>query len=147
MIILSPGGKGKIYWTPSLNIGIEKIDSQHKELFFLVNDLMDILAVESHSETFKAAFDFLEDYAVSHFGEEERYMYDFSYPGVEEHKKQHELFKSTLGTMKRSYEEYGATEPFLWMIRSQLAAWTMTHVKSVDKMLGDFLKENSLVLP
>lgn len=145
MSILKPGFKAeKIYWTTSMSVGIEKIDYQHKELFCLVNDLMDLIGEGKDEQSFILAFDFLGKYVIDHFEEEERYMSLFGYPGIKEHKEQHAIFKKTLVNMKERYKEFGATEPFLKILQSQLAAWIMTHVKHVDGMLGEYLKDKSL---
>lgn len=145
MGIIKPGKKmEKIEWTPAISIGVEKLDYQHKELFCFVNDLMDLVDEEKYSESFIIAFKFLEKYTINHFGEEERYMEIYSYPGTKQHKEQHTVFKNTLANMKERYEEFGATESFLKIFQSQLAAWIMTHVKNVDGMFGDFLKDKSI---
>lgn len=136
----------RIHWIPSMSVGIEKIDYQHKELLCLVNDLMDFAGEGKDSESFAMAFDFLEEYVVEHFGEEEKYMDMFSYPGAEAHKEQHALFVNTLGNLKERYEEFGATESFLKVLQSQLAAWIMTHIKNVDTVLGKFLRDKNAVI-
>ncbi len=145
MSVLRPGAEqGKLFWIPSMGVGIEKIDYQHKELFCLVNDLVDFVDEGKDSESFAIAFDFLEEYVVGHFGEEEKYMDMFSFPGAEAHKDQHALFRKTLGNLKERYEEFGATGPFLKVFQSQLAAWIMTHIKNVDTKLGKFLRDKVL---
>ena len=143
-IIGSGGSVEKLYWTSDMSVGVDKIDYQHKELYCLVNDLIDLVGEGKDAESFSVAFKFLEGYVVNHFGEEEKYMELFSYPGAKEHKEQHEIFKKTLENMEERYAEFGATTPFLKILQSQLAAWIMTHVRRVDKMLGEFLQEKSL---
>lgn len=145
------GGKGeggrrgeareKLYWTPSMSVGIDLIDYQHRELFCLVNDLMDLIEEGGKPESIEVAFDFLQGYVLDHFGEEEKYMDKYSFPGAEPHKEQHALFKRTFEDFKRRYKEHGPSEELMKVLQSQLAAWIMTHVKHVDKMLGDFLKD------
>jgi hemerythrin len=143
-VIGSGGVSEKLFWTPSMSVGIEKIDYQHKELFCLVNDLIDLVDEEMDSDGFVGAFKFLEGYVIDHFGEEERYMEIFSYPGIKEHKEQHALFKRTLADMEDRYREFGATEPFLKILKSQLVAWIFTHVKNVDGKLGKYLKGKTI---
>ena len=61
-------------WTDDLSVGVELIDEQHKELFNRINDL--VTAIKSATCTYKLpdVIQFLEDYIVKHFSEEERYM-------------------------------------------------------------------------
>ncbi|MEE9543058.1 MAG: hemerythrin family protein [Thermodesulfobacteriota bacterium] len=135
------GGREKLYWTSSMSVGIEKIDYQHKELFCLVNDLMDLLNDGREPESIELAFDFLQDYVNDHFGEEEKYMDKYSFPGAAPHKEQHAVFKITFENLRRRYDEIGPSEGLMKILQSQLAAWIMTHVKNVDKMLGEYLKD------
>ena len=130
----------KLHWTLSMSVDVDKLDYQHRELFCLVNDLIDLIGENKDSESFVVAFKFLENYVVGHFGEEERYMELFDYPGIREHKDQHAIFKKTLLNMKERYEEFGATEPFLNILQSQLVVWVFTHVSNIDGMLGEYLK-------
>ena len=146
MTIIKDGPDGdvvreRLYWTSSMSVGIDKIDYQHRELFCLVNDLMDYVEDSRAPETIELAFDFLQDYAFDHFGEEEKYMDRYSFPGAGAHKDQHEVFRRTFEDFKRRYEEIGPSEALLKILQSQLAAWIMTHVKNVDRMLGEFLKD------
>ena len=143
-VLGSDSSSAKIHWIPAMSVGVEVIDYQHKELFCFVNDLIDLLGKGKDTESFIKAFEFLEGYVIDHFGEEERFMEIFSFPGTKEHKEQHEMFKKTLVNMKERYTEFGATGPFLKILQSQLAAWIMTHVKHVDKMLGEYLKDKSI---
>jgi hemerythrin len=138
------GGKGsaqRLAWSSEMSVGIEKIDYQHKELFCLVNDLLDLIEDKKEPESIEVAFDFLSDYVKDHFGEEEKYMDKYSYPGSAPHKEQHAVFRVTLENLKRRYDELGPSDGLMKILQSQLAAWIMTHVKNVDKMLGEFLKE------
>lgn len=131
----------KLYWTPSMSVGIEKLDSQHRELFCFVNDLIDLIDEGGKPESIEGAFEFLQHYVSDHFGEEEKYMDKYSFPGVGPHKEQHAVFKKTFEDFKRRYKEHGPSEALLKVLQSQLAAWIMTHVRNVDKMLGEFLKD------
>ena len=61
-------------WTEKLAIGISSIDSQHKELFKHINNL--VIAIKE--QRFKSEIDntikFLDDYAKVHFSAEEKHM-------------------------------------------------------------------------
>ena len=79
-------------WSEKLSIGVDLIDSQHKELFLKINGL--VAAIKDHTCKYKISdvIKFLEDYIVFHFSEEEAYMRHNDYPEYLRHKAQHNYF-------------------------------------------------------
>ena len=66
-------------WDSALECGVEPVDSEHKELFKMVGNLMK----ESSKETAEETLDFLGNYVVNHFAHEEELMGQCSYPRSE----------------------------------------------------------------
>lgn len=90
-------------WKESYGIGVEIIDSQHKQLFEMVENLMRIVnkqQEEVKSESIKAVA-FLKDYVVRHFADEEEYQISLNYEGYEKHKRIHEGFIETVLDFER----------------------------------------------
>ena len=89
----------------SLITGNDLIDSQHKELIQKINDLL----VKCENKSDKAGairmLDYLADYTEFHFGAEEKLQEEISYPGIEEHKKQHGDFKQAVSELHEMLEE------------------------------------------
>jgi hemerythrin-like metal-binding protein len=63
-------------WNKSLETGIAKIDNQHKELFRQIDILMDV----KNTDRIKETLNFLSDYIVMHFKDEEKLQADSKYP-------------------------------------------------------------------
>lgn len=84
-----------IRWTPELSVGIDEIDSQHKELVDVLNQLH-VAIMERHATPRHAARDAAEilnrlvDYTRIQFAVEEALMRLLEYPDYEAHKAQHE---------------------------------------------------------
>lgn len=72
-----------ILWTPDLATKVDEIDSQHRELFKRINDLLDACNQGRGKEEVQKVIRFLEEYVATHFGEEEKYMEKYNYPGTE----------------------------------------------------------------
>lgn len=135
-----------INWTEELSVGVDLIDNQHKELFNRINDL--ITAIKSKTCKYKIGdvIKFLEDYVVSHFGEEEAYMKKFSYPHYDQHKAQHEIFIANFAALKEELIKLQSRSGFgsydLSVQTNQVCVdWILEHISTVDKKLGAFLKE------
>lgn len=131
-----------IKWTEDLSTGIELIDEQHKELFKRVNDLMDACTKGKGKEEVVKVIDFLGDYVVMHFGEEEKTMRAKNYPGFEVHKGQHDGFVEKLKEFKEKLGQNGPTVDLVVKMNNFLVDWLINHIKKTDKALGAFLKGN-----
>jgi hemerythrin-like metal-binding domain len=81
-----------VVWDEKYATGIPLIDSQHKELFSLTNELF--RACMGDTETLKGVFTEtmgrMVDYVRFHFGAEQVMLQKINYPDYQEHKKQHD---------------------------------------------------------
>jgi len=134
-----------VKWTEDLSTGIEKIDEQHKELFEKINDL--VAAVRQGVCKYKISdvIRFLEEYVVFHFGEEEKYMRQFAYPGYQVHKACHEKFIENFNELKKELPRLeGGNKPGSYdlsvMTNQVVVDWILDHIAKTDKQLGEFLK-------
>jgi hemerythrin len=87
-------------WNESLSIGYARIDAEHKELFRIIQELVDAI----HQKTCKYKIDdvlkFLEDYANHHFAMEENYMKKLAYPEYAQHHAEHRKFVAAFTDLK-----------------------------------------------
>ncbi len=134
-----------IKWTEELSLGIETIDSQHKELFNRINSLVEAIRESACKYKIGDVISFLEDYVQTHFEEEEKVMIRYKYPHYDFHKSQHEYFKRELTTLKPELLELeGGKNPGSYELsvttNKLVVDWILEHVSKVDKELGKFLK-------
>ena len=73
----------KIVWNQSLSVGVEEIDRQHKQLVFILNQLLGMDGLTVDSETISDTLTRMTDYADYHFNSEEGYMRKYAYPDYE----------------------------------------------------------------
>ena len=98
----------------SLVTGNEMIDGQHKELIAKINKLVDCCEQSSGKLEAIKMLDYLSDYTEFHFGAEEKLQEEISYPGLEEHKKQHAAFVKAVSELHEMLEEEeGPTDAFV----------------------------------
>ena len=83
---------------------------------------------------------FLEEYVLTHFGLEEKYMLQYSYPGYAGHKKLHVEFISSLNNLKKQIETEGVGVHIVIATNQLVVRWFVDHIRHVDVMLGQFLK-------
>lgn len=132
-----------IMWTPDLAVGVEKIDDQHKQLFKAADDLAEaIFAGRGHGELEKT-IDFLAEYTVFHFRDEEQTMIENGYPGYAAQKSSHERFEAEIGELKRKYKSGEVTGGLAVEVLTKACTWFKEHIRTLDRGLGGYLKEKT----
>jgi len=133
-------------WTEDLSVGIEEIDEQHRELFSRINGLVEAIKSATCKYRIPEVIQFLEDYIVTHFSAEERYMMRFDYPDFTFHRTQHGIFMQNFIELKKELEKLeggkkrGSYE--LSVTTNQVVVdWILDHIAKVDRKLGEFLKD------
>ena len=131
-----------IAWRDSHSVGIKELDTQHRRLLDLINELDELVGdqQESSSKTkCYAALNALVKYAESHFITEEGYLQKYAYPKYDLHKAEHDSFVETVFSMNQKLEKGG---PYtLSEIVGYLKDWYKSHVLGVDQEYKGFLAE------
>ncbi|GHV83030.1 methyl-accepting chemotaxis protein [Spirochaetia bacterium] len=127
-------------WVRTLSIGNELIDFQHQELFKRINTLFRAMGNGKNDEL-KQALDFLTEYTIKHFFEEEQIQKQSKYPDFENHHKMHEAFKLTVRNLAHELIMKGSSDELVKRTEQEIAGWLITHITHVDIKLGAYLKE------
>jgi len=128
-----------IAWSDSYKLGNEKVDSQHRKLFQLLSGLVDSCEDGSNLEKVKEALDFLVNYTVHHFDDEEELQLACGFPEYENHKKIHEAFKVTVGELVSKFNESGSSEELSTAISKIVVKWLVRHIQGEDKKISAYL--------
>jgi hemerythrin len=131
-----------IAWTPSLAVGIEEIDAQHKELFRAADAFLTGLEAAGRDEV-ASLLAYLRSYTVSHFGEEESWMRDFSYPEYPGHRAQHDRFVRDLEALAAEHGREGGPGLEPMRVATWLGRWLIDHVSASDTKLARFIVSRS----
>jgi len=134
-------GVGVFEWTEKLSVGVETIDSQHRELFAAINSLLRGNGGGALPEEIPRIVAFLEDYVTNHFGMEEIYMRRLSYPGFPHHKGEHVSFINDFYDLRDAFDAEGASGELADRMGRFCGDWLVNHIGKVDKALGAFLRE------
>ena len=128
-----------VTWTKDLSVGISEIDNQHKELFVRLNSLYDAMKQRKGKAETAKVIKFLEDYVVSHFGAEEKYMDLYSYKSMGLHKAQHTGFIREFANIKKSLSSGEISTTTVIQTQKQITEWLTNHIGKTDKAFGEFL--------
>lgn len=133
---------GAIQWTDDLSVGVELIDSQHKELIAAINRLTDAMWEGKGPAETGNLLAFLADYVVSHFSAEEKLMVKQQYPGYEAHKEAHDKFVQEFLKIKSQYDKGEMSSSLTIKVLDDTWDWLRKHIRGVDKELGKFVRNS-----
>ena len=133
--------KHGIAWSSDYEIGNAEVDAQHKRLFKLVSDLV-VSCMEGRStETLKETLDFLVDYTVQHFGDEESLQLQYGFPEYETHKQMHDDFKTKVSELVLDFLDSGSSEELSRDVNKVVVRWLTSHISREDKKIGVHIRK------
>lgn len=116
-----------------MEIGIAKIDDQHKELFDGLNRLVSIsIRPDVNEEEMYKHLDFLEAHIICNFADEEALQKQSGDPKHEHHKKQHQIFLNEFYKLKNEFMENGISAKFSAKLDKSIINGIVTHIKNND---------------
>ena len=126
-----------ISWGPQIVVGHPEIDSQHRKLIRIINDLHDAMAKGRGKEVLGRSLVELDEYTRYHFGTEEAVMDENAYNGASGHKLKHRELAGQLATIMTDYRNGKLTVTMETM--DFLRVWLTDHIMGMDKKLSQFL--------
>ncbi len=124
-------------WSDQYSIGNDLIDSEHEELFRLINDFHSQWLHGRKQQTIAKVLNQLIVYAEMHFRHEETIMRDAGFPLLDEHMALHEALIDTIFALQKAYEEGGLRLEMDTM--KFVKSWLLDHILQNDYRFRDFL--------
>lgn len=126
-----------ISWDEKYTVGIRELDAQHKQLVVLLGDLYDAMQSSNTADSLGKILSQLVSYTRTHFATEEKYMAQYSYPGLEAQKKEHAIFVDKILKFKSDFDAGRTTLSV--SLATFVKDWLFTHILGSDKQYGPFL--------
>lgn len=129
-------------WDDALSVGVQEIDTQHKRLIGLLNDLHQAKAAGKGDATLKGVLRELVDYTHTHFAYEEKLFKDHGYPGAEGHEQAHIALKAQVVAFGEAFESGKASlSADLFMF---LRNWLNGHIRGTDRRYTTFFQSRGV---
>ena len=126
-------------WGHRLELGIPDVDTQHRELVSMINELHRAMKQKKGSHEAGKILTRLAEYTVYHFGFEENLFETHGYPETHAHKKIH---KDLVAKVTAFNEEFTQGRAAISMdLMKFLTDWLKKHIMETDKAYAPFLKE------
>lgn len=131
-------------WKEKYKVGVPLIDAQHEELFSRVGSFLTTLRSDKEwgekVSKVNDTLDFMKDYVVTHFQDEEVYQEKISYPHYAEHKKIHDGMVAYVAEVSEQYEKFGFKEIHMQQFAGKLVTWLVNHVVAEDQKIADYVR-------
>ncbi len=127
-------GPKYIVWSPVFELGLEPIDTHHRNLVELINDFH--IAVESHldDEVLVRIFHRLREYGDYHFRVEEAMMIHADFPGAEAHLAAHRSYRENIATLEMNViRDHRVSQQVL----AYLKHWWEQHILVIDREMAN----------
>ena len=129
-------------WDSRIQTHVDKIDSQHKELVRMVNELYDAMGEGKGKDKITGTVHFLADYTSKHFAMEESLMQQHAYPEYNSHKKLHDAL---IDQVSKLLDKIDKNESLLTIdVADFLSDWVKNHIIQNDIKLGAYLQTKGL---
>ncbi len=141
----SPARRNLETLDPSLLVGYEPIDADHRRLMTLIGKLNEAI-VQGYDRTLTLGLlDGLINYTSWHFRHEERLMQISDYPHTDDHKRDHRHLVEQVLTIQRDIQENHSNVSSQLMLF--LLNWLNEHIHAVDQKLADHLNGVAVTPP
>jgi len=117
-------------WNASYAVGNNDIDSQHKQLFAIIDDLQTAMKTGKSKVVLGQTLQQLIDYTVKHFAFEQALLQRKGYKDLVGHKAIHDQFTSRIKKLKADH--YAGSLGVGVELMVTLQQWLADHIKGSD---------------
>lgn len=129
-------------WDDKYSVGIRELDTQHKQLFKILNELYDAMQNSKGNDAIGKIIIELASYTKIHFATEEKYMEKYNCAELFSQKKEHDLFVSKVQSFQ---QDFASGKLALSLnIANFVKDWLTHHILISDKKYGPFLNSKGV---
>ncbi len=143
-------------WTSEMSVEEPVIDSQHKKLFAIFNELIKEVGSDERVALLRTTIHALDDYVRQHFSYEEEYMLMLNFPDYQKHKTIHKKLISYLDNFKvkldrvlyENKQQVLVSEKLAGLIidcRNYLANWLKEHIFGADQKYHSYAVKKGFI--
>ncbi len=125
-------------FTDEFLVGVDLIDAEHKQLFKIIDKayhlVINQVSAERDSDKIMEVLTRLKDYTEEHFRDEEEYMEQINYSGLEAQKRSHATFINRLEEITLDKIENNA-QKYMESLIEFLLCWLINHILQSDKKI------------
>ena len=129
----------RVKWDEKLATGVAEIDEQHKEIFIRFNALLKACDRGRSRELLAETLEFMNNYVLQHFRDEEELQAGVGYPHFAAHKIVHEELSGRFVQLQEKFAARGTTVQLVIETCKLLSEVLFEHIHQHDKALAEYL--------
>ena len=129
-------------WKRRYNVGIRRIDLQHRKVMGIISHLYRLQTNDISAEEMRSLFRQLQEFIQTHFREEEALMLRYHYPGYAEHKREHDAFIDLVCEHQKDFLKNRPGVPI--NLFNILWDWFAHHILYVDQKYCTFFQSKGV---
>jgi len=122
-----------------MSVGVDIIDSEHKKLISILNDLHDAIIADNVKQGLEVFFADAINYCDYHFSHEEAIFLGTDYPDKAAHIAAHQTMKKYLMESRNKFEQ-GQMNDFPEELMVFLKGWLVNHIQETDMKYVPYLR-------
>jgi len=128
-----------VTWDASMKTGVELVDEQHRLLLEMLNELYEKMNLGAAQQAVLDALQGMRAYAAFHFKDEEEFLFEKGYPGLEAHKQAHDSFVEKLDDFQKvvAQDSLMAALEVLHFLKQ----WLVQHIQGTDMEFARWLQK------
>lgn len=126
-------------WTKDFELGVEKIDLEHKNLIESYDKLYAMMRKGQGHEYYEELLEFLTKYVDTHFNHEEQLQLKVKFDQYEAHKELHDKFRARVEKIITDHKGEDISDSDLISISLFIKDWLLHHILIEDKKIKDFI--------
>ncbi|MBK1813842.1 bacteriohemerythrin [Clostridium sp. YIM B02505] len=122
-------------WKPEFELGMEKIDNEHKKLFEIANKGYELLKNDFYVDKYDRIMEIiveLRDYAQFHFTAEEEYLASIGYKKLFSHKIEHDSFMQKVNNVNLNDVDSNQ-DKYVQDLLDFIVLWIKEHIMEKDR--------------
>lgn len=128
-----------VFDAASMSTGVSSVDAQHRQLFVIINDLVDAMERRKGADAVGRSLTSLTTYTRTHFTHEEKCMTAAACPVAKVNALQHEQFMRTVEGLTAKYnaarskpEAHALLANLAAQVNSAVGQWLKMHILGTD---------------
>ena len=127
-------------WEPKLELGIDLIDQQHKQLLSYANSFFIQHCSGNAQQSARESIAFLQQYILYHFQAEEAFQVECSYPSYRSHQAQHSFLAMQVKAHQVRLEASDFAPDSIEAFYRFFMGWISNHIMEDDLAFALFYK-------
>ena len=125
-----------IKWGKEYELGVEKMDEQHKKWIGIINKFYDSIGKNEIKKNLEVLINEVLDYTKYHFTEEEKFMESIGFGELQNQKTMHKALTEKMAGFKTKI--VNGEQLLSVSVTNELKDWLNNHIKLEDKKYAEF---------